>query len=349
MKYFLFFAVGCLIAFATFSLYQKNQSPSEINKGISEFERDLDTLVVLHASEIILDSLVSRPESISYKNNHIYVADFGSMQVLKFDTNWGLVSKIGTGKGRGPEQLLSISDFYVEGTSIWIVDTQQYSIKKFSTSGELLDIYNIKRFPLRVVANDSMMTSLCMGGDDLFVTVNTNYEGNEEYFGKFLDNQIRHSISLDGNLSKVRDSLFAYVPRYFSKIYFYEFMTGEEEYVLSLPDGQKFPASKSEETNEGHRISAPQNVRFNNTGVYTRGDVLLVSVYDKGVKEGGEYVEIPKIYFDALDLKKRQYTKSFFFPGWFKEFALNGKKLYVITTVGKIFELQLNINMVDQH
>jgi hypothetical protein len=310
-----------------------------LNDGIEKYERILDTLKVDDYSEIELKE-VYQPIQIKYHEGFIYVLDFSIMKINRYNEEWELVSIIGHGIGEGPGETKTITDFYIDDESVWIVDSDQFKVSKFNLDGHLLNEKIIDDHPMRIVADDSISNILKIGGKGLFTEINIVNDTKKE-FGFFLKDQNQHFISLDGNIEKVNDSLLIYLPRYFSKIYAFNMNTQKLHYHSFIPDGQFLPSSNTQKFGNSSIISTPKNLRYIYREMSLLGERIIVSVYDKGVNEENDFVEKPKIYLDIFDAQSGKYLHSYFVPFWFYRFTISNENIYILSD-NKIFEIPLS-------
>lgn len=343
MKPFIYplIAIIFLIAIYVFSSSssEKERELIPLNEGIEKYERTVDTLEFDDYSEVELDELY-QPIQIKYHEGFIYILDFSVMKIYRYNEEWKLVSVIGNGIGEGPGETKTITDFYVNDKSVWVVDSDQFKVSKFNLDGYLLNEKIIDDHPMRIVADDSVVNILKMGGGGLFTEINILNNTKKE-FGIFLDDQNRNFISLDGNINKVNDSLLIYLPRYFSKIYAFDMNNQKLHYHSFTPDGQFFPSPNKQKFGNSSTISTPKNLRYINREMSLIGERIFVSVYDKGVKAGNDFVEKPKIFLDIFDAGSGEYLRSYFIPFWFYRFTINTENMYILSNE-KVFEIPLS-------
>ncbi|RNC84484.1 MAG: 6-bladed beta-propeller [Balneola sp.] len=299
-------------------------------------ERRIDTLDVGSRKEVSLPDSLYRPEQILFKEGYIYILDFSDMRIYRFDQEWNLISIIGNGKGRGPGEALLITDFFVDSNFIWVVDSRQFKILKFDLNGNLVDELNSKIHPLRIFSNDESIFYLSLGDELLFSKINIE-NGLEKRFGQFPELEAKSSILYDGQITGGKTNDFYYLPFYYSKLYKFSGTEANRIQTIHLPDAQDKPELKIESGST--RITAPKEERINNTGIDVYNGKVFVATYDKGVWNGEKYVEEWKLFLDVYDEESGEYLQSYRVPGFFHNFALGEKKMYMILPSDIIYEV----------
>ena len=86
------------------------------------------------------DILLLNPDGVKVDlGGDIYLADFGTMQVLRFGPDGQYLNSYGTGIGQGPGELMNISDFVITNDSIvQILDPSARRVSYFGKDGTFL-------------------------------------------------------------------------------------------------------------------------------------------------------------------------------------------------------------------
>jgi hypothetical protein len=70
-------------------------------------------------------------------DGHVYVLDFGALQVLEFSPTQELIQSYGKGRGAGPGEMQNPTDFAVApDRSVWVLDPGLGRITVFAPSGD---------------------------------------------------------------------------------------------------------------------------------------------------------------------------------------------------------------------
>lgn len=290
------------------------------------------------------ESLPVQPVQVRISNGDVYVSDFYSMTIFRFNSNWELINYIGAGSGKGPGEMQIITDFIITGDTVIVADSRSFKLHYFKTDGTFLYQREVRERPLRVASANGIANLLVIGGKGLFISDSlhsrTEMKGS---YAQFSDRQQRNIISYDGSLISDGDRIL-YLPRYFSAWYRldpanYSYATGG-----NLPDGQELDFK-----NENNRIStAPKHLRLNYTGGVLKHDTLIVASYDKGIMgKNDEIIERWYMYMDYFDASSGDYLYSHRFPGWFNSLDMEGNRM-VIESRGNLFDITFTDRPVKQ-
>lgn len=115
----------CLINFC-FSCAEK---PSE--------EIPIHQLKVIQSFDQLDTFYLSDVRSIDYSDGHYYISDYFESKIFKVDERNNLETFIGD-VGRGPGELLEVSKFYIDNSTLLIMDSPNQSIKIFNKNGDFV-------------------------------------------------------------------------------------------------------------------------------------------------------------------------------------------------------------------
>lgn len=327
----------CFILIAACNKKQESEDLRSFERNLQEFPNKL-------ISRVTSDSLPVRPSTIKISGGEVFVSDFYSMTIYRFNKDWELLNVVGAGYGRGPGEIQNITDYIIAGDTLIVADVQSFCLHYFKLDGTFLYQREVRNRPLRIAAANGMATLLTMGGEGLFVSdvLHGRSDINGSYV-QFSEKQQRNIISYDGSLISDGETII-YLPRYFSN--WYKIDPLSKSYVTAgyLPDGQELDFK-----NENYRVSrAPDHLRINYTGVALNNDTLIIASYDKGVQNEKEEYEVPwKMYLDYYNVKNGDYLHSYRFPGWFYTFDMEGNRM-VMTLNDKLLDITFTDRPVKQ-
>jgi len=281
-----------------------NYNPEKYERVISENYR-LD-------SRYLKDSTILRPAHIRFYEKKIYISDFSDFSIYEFDQSDKQTKKIVTGRGRGPGEFQNLTDFDIINDTLWAVDSQNMMISSFSLkTNEFIKSYSVDKRPMRITCLANMFIVQWLGSELLFSSF--DYEGNEiKNFGKIIDDQLQHTLSLDGTIRSNKKDRFVYIPFYASLIYHFNF-DGKLLNVLKTPDGLNFPLTRK----EGNMFIAPDSEFTMQNGTIDEIDYLYVHTR-RGLRhlENGiwKWEGVLENFIDIFNLKTGKYVKSIEFP-----------------------------------
>ncbi|WP_069133230.1 6-bladed beta-propeller [Rhodohalobacter halophilus] len=270
------------------------------------FERNISQ-VSYQASHLADTSAVFRPAQIRFYDNHVYLNDFSDFTIYEYDFEGNQKRVLTTNRGRGPGEILHLTDFDINDDVIYVADSQSMRVTSYSIeTGENIDTFSLENRPMRVTCLKDGFIVQWLGNDLLFSKF--DYDGNEILqFGEIVEDQYQHQMSLDGTIRSNRNDRFVYIPFYSSLIYHYE-SSGELINILKAPDGVHFPFTRR----EGATAFAPDFSYMrdgyldenNNLYVYTSipgddnqpSEESLISYLDKYNLRTAEYVESIRLH-----------------------------------------------------
>lgn len=173
---------------------------------------------------------------------HVYVADYGDFKIKEFAADGRPVRMYGEGKGQGPGQFVSLTDFAItrEG-DLWVVDSSAGRITIFGSDGREKRLIKSDLQPYRVAVQPdgrSFASMLNSVDDRLFGTFDA--EGQlRGRFGNLLEDQARLFIALDGYLESGEDA-FYYAGRYAGILGSWK-LDGTPRFLVRTLDGRPLP------------------------------------------------------------------------------------------------------------
>jgi hypothetical protein len=275
---------------------------------------------VLHQHEILLD-----PAYMKIYDDHLYVFDVGDYKIKRFTLAGDFLSEIIEGRGEGPGEVFSPTDFFVKGTRIWVLDPNPRRISIFETDGTYLSSFSIPDLAIRMAPVGETIVLLTLMNPDLFLQIDST--GKEiRRFGNPLEEQVNNRLALDGNLVPFGNDDFIYVP-YYAGYFFYHDANGN--LVKSVEVVGDFPLAPEagQTTNSGRVIRAPDG-RVKNLSINIYGDLLYV--FTRSFDSGRNY------FVDRYDVETGAYVGSGMVPLSFaRKGVVYGEKLYCVldTTV----------------
>jgi hypothetical protein len=86
-----------------------------------------------HALKFNKNLLLVQPFRLKYddKTHHLFINDLARQKIIEVDDSGNVVNEFGR-KGRGPGELLSVENFFITKKHLFIVDSQQFLINKYS-------------------------------------------------------------------------------------------------------------------------------------------------------------------------------------------------------------------------
>ena len=286
-----------------------------------EFVRSLDTTPETFersyqktgtpVSQILADtSTIFQPAQIRLHNNRIYLNDFADFTIYEYNLEGILTGRrIETTRGRGPGEVLHLTDFDVCGDTLWIADSQSLRISSFSLeTGENIATITTEHRPMRVACLEDAVIVQWLAAELLFSKF--DFEGNEmNQFGEIIEDQMMHPLSLDGSLVSNRKDRFVYLPFYAGLIYHYD-TDGELINILKSPDGAHFPITKR----DGPMHMAP-DISYMQDGYIDENFTLYVyTIIPGNEKINGEWVGKSYSAIDIYDLVEGTYLESIRLP-----------------------------------
>lgn len=292
-----------------------------------------DTLLKVNKkfTENISDHVI-RPISIDVYKNEIYISDFGSMTIKRFDKKGSLLWEIGEGKGRGPGEFTNIMNFTVADSTAWAVDSQLHRISSFTLEGELRNSFNVEEPNTRITTSGSELVTLMMTPSSNLLARRTKDAEIIRYFGHFLQEQAKNFPLLDGWLRSTNEGRYIYVPTYGSFIFSFD-RSDNVTQILKTPHGQDFSIDEVTKRQDGDRqvMSAPKT-KYENYDLDTLDDNIYIYTVKRPIaNKAGEILEKAKYMIDVFKVGNSNsdneyiYTYTYHLPFFVNEIALYDK------------------------
>lgn len=213
---------------------------------------------------------------------NLYVLDFGDLTLKQFSPEGRFLRSFGRGKGQGPGELMSVSDYRIlPGGEVWIADFTGGEIEVFAPDGSLRRTRRMERQPYRVLpaAGGGVTLMLPLTSEHLFARFGPDSRLQAEY-GKLVDDRL-NGIALDGWISSTDDGSIVYVPSYFGWIASYS-PSGKLKYLAQTVD--RIPPPTIHRSGEGD-IWVDPDARVNAKSAWLdRGNLYLLSSNDAGTR-----------------------------------------------------------------
>ena len=156
-----------------------------------------------------------RPRTIKLDaRGDIYVVDSGDKLVKKFSREGELLLSIGKGQGSGPGEFLHPIDYDIDPQgNIWVCDARTNLVSVFRADGALARTIRVNALPYRITVSAPDLFVLMLDRDELFGAFDST--GRLLYtFGRFLREQAKFSMVLDGWIAGMSGATFVYAPLY---------------------------------------------------------------------------------------------------------------------------------------
>lgn len=273
-----------------------------LDENPESFERDISD--ISFQTSILADTTsIFQPAQIRINNNLTYVNDFADFTIYEYDHEGNQKRKLTTTRGRGPGEILHLTDFDIKDDIIWLADSQSMRVTSYSIeTGENIHTFSLENRPMRITCLKDGFIVQWLGNDLLFSKF--DYEGNEILqFGEIVEDQYQHQMSLDGTIRSNRNDRFVYIPFYSSLIFHYE-SNGELINILKAPDGVNFPFTRK----EGATAFAP-DFSYMRDGYLDEDDNLYV--FTRVPEDDNDSSEENlTAYLDKYDLRTAEYLES---------------------------------------
>jgi len=229
----------------------------------------------------------------------IFVLDTGDLKVKKFTPEGRFVASYGKGRGQGPGELASLTDFGVnrEG-EVWVADLSNGRLTVFAPDGEVNRTLKLEQPPYRLTfGKNGLFVMLSPTGDRLFADY--SLDGNlRRTFGTFLANQGRNAMVLDGWLTSGDDGGFIYAGFYDGLIAAYD-TSGNPRFLAEAIDRPPLPKL----IHKGERTWVDRDAPITTYGMSaTAGQIHLLATYLSALRRTGS--------LDTYDAKDGRYLFS---------------------------------------
>jgi len=172
----------------------------------------------------------------------LFVADYGDLGVKELTADGDYLRTYGMGRGQGPGELGTITDYFVERQGeLWIADNSNGRILVFDRGGELQRTLRLSQQPYRLLVRspDDLLLMQPFAKELLFARVTAGGQPLAE-FGRMLTDQRRSSLVLDGLIEGDGRDGFVYAGHYASLLAAYS-MQGELRWVVKSVDPTPLP------------------------------------------------------------------------------------------------------------
>jgi hypothetical protein len=171
----------------------------------------------------------------------LYVVDLGDVTIKKFSPEGSFLTSYGKGRGQGPGELASLTDFAVSAEGeVWVADLSNGRLTVFSPTGEVTRTLKLEQPPYRLaLGKDGLFVMLAPSGSRLFGEYGRDGRLHRT-FGTFLENQGRNAMVLDGWLTSGDDGGFVYAGFYDGLIAAYD-NSGNPRFLAEALDRPPLP------------------------------------------------------------------------------------------------------------
>jgi len=212
-------------------------------------------------------------------DGNLFVMDFGATRVAEFGPDGRLVRQYGTGKGRGPGELLSLTDIAVPNDrEVWALDPSGGRIVVFDRGGR----------PVRHVPLALPTTRMQVRGDHSFLLMSLNGYLFAEFdsagerkrgFGHLLPDQGTRGIALQGEFVETPRDGIVWAPMRAGYLARFT-QDGRVAFYVETVDRQKFPDVK-QLPNGALTVDGPKRMASRSIGV-SGNDILVLVPLQKG-------------------------------------------------------------------
>lgn len=173
--------------------------------------------------------------------DHLFVLDIGDFSIKEFSPEGRLLRKYGRGRGQGPGELNSVTDFKVTPKGeLWISDSTNGRVVVFDSEARLLRMIKLDLQPYRLIpGSPGFNLMLPPGAPTLFGRFDGNGRKTEE-FGVFLENQARNSQALDGFVEPAGPDGFVYAGMFAGLLASYT-EDGKPRFLVQTVDPRPLP------------------------------------------------------------------------------------------------------------
>jgi hypothetical protein len=213
----------------------------------------------------------------------------------------------GKGKGGGPGEFLNPLDLDIDRNGrVWVCDGRTGLVTVFEKDGRLRQTIRINTVPLRIVVlAENRFVLMVDGQKDIFAVYDTSGQRITS-FGRFVEDQEKYGIVLDGALARTNLSSFLYAP-YYSGLLARFTAAGVSAYIMQTLYETPWPAINV--TSDGGSSIDHRNVPLAALSLSCWKDTLYV-LSRVGPKRDGEsridaYSSKDGKYIHSLSLSQR--------------------------------------------
>jgi hypothetical protein len=229
--------------------------------------------------------------------DHLYVLDLGDFFIKEFSPEGRLLHKYGNGRGQGPGELNSVTDFNVTPAGeLWVSDSTNGRVVVFDSKARLLRMIKLDLQPYRMIPDPpGFNLMLPTGAPTLFGRFDGDGRQMEE-FGVFLHNQARYSQALDGYVAPDGPGGFVYAGMFAGVLASYT-RDGEPRFQVKTIDPRPLPridqdgeSTWVDRTAEYSALSLSVSGAGVNVLTYMRSGVKRVGTIDTYDRRSGAYL-----------------------------------------------------------
>lgn len=254
-------------------------------------------------------------------NGNLLVADHGDLTIKELAPDGRLLQTYGQGKGQGPGEFETITDFVkTPRGELWVADPSNGRLAVFDERGYLLRTVKSELLPYRFIPDDAgMMVMMPAGSPHLFHQLGPAGEPLGS-FGSLLENQLRDGLVLDGWVAGMPDQTFVYAGRYAGLLASYSW-TGEPHFLVEMIDPPSLP--KLIENREGVKwvdreaLSSALSVSVSGQEIHVLSPIETAAFKQKGA-------------IDTYDRNDGTYLYSRHVPAPCGQVVVDGSALYTV-------------------
>lgn len=252
---------------------------------------------------------VGRAMKVIAHKDLTFVLDTGYKTVHAFDSSCTQVLSYGNGEGRGPGELLYPTDFTVGNGFIWIADSRQRKVSKFTIDGTFVNRFATPRHPMRITRADTELALMQIGTPDLLQRLNQEGETTATFTHPMSVSGVESpevptmGMGEYGDLTRAPDGNIIFAPTLAS--YIFEYIPGGKLVrAFQTIDQFGFPSPEKESMNGAVRYVAPsRDIKVDDVIV----DDDFVYVHTRIKQKDGGY---SRSVVDVYDRSSGAYIKS---------------------------------------
>jgi hypothetical protein len=252
-----------------------------------------------------------------------YLLDSGDLAVKKVDAAGKLVQSYGEGKGQGPGEFASLTDFAVApGGEVWAADASNGRLSVFSPDGRVARTVRLESPPYRLALEPKGFDVLYMLSKPVLFGRYGADDALRGSFGTFLKDQGVNAMLLDGWVAAIPGGGFVYVARYVGLLAAYD---GEGRQRFLVGTLQRPPLPKIVQGSQG-RMWVDREAPWAAAGLsVTRDGIHVLGFFQSGLKKIGS--------IDTYDLRDGSYLHSRSVPESCNSVVVTDRAVYTIKDV----------------
>lgn len=327
-----------VIFISSYFLFNTNETEKELLGDISvtlreESERvfpdytweELDS----NALGMINDTLYN-PIFLKAWDKSVYITESTSINSIKrFNQKGELLNVIGNGRGRGPGEILNVSDFDYNKGKIWVTDVNKREVMAFDSSGTFEESFSVRQMPTKIAVSDDAVYLRVLADSLLIYKYDSEGEVTNS-FGRITDDQYKHTMSLLGRVKYLDEREELLYASYKASYLFYYDKDGNLIRSFETIDKIKFPFSEPE-MQDGNYIASAPRMMAELTDVVVSNDTLLLKTFTYFDETAHERID----YIDFYSLDGEEYFYSVKVPFKVHTFSKIGNDFYFIEQGGE--------------